>query len=170
MADQEIITRPPSHPLATSLLAASILGTIGAIAFVWLELFGEYMPAYPPGQTPPAVPGVDQNWYNTHDAVKLAKSGQTVHDHYKLDFSDASSSAADLLPAVERELGVGSKIGDPSAGPGADAPVEAPAPTPEAPAGEGGGEATPPPAEGGGEAPPPAEGGGEGGGEGGEGQ
>lgn len=144
MADQEIITRPPSHPLATSLLGASILGTIGAIAFVWLELFGEYMPSYPPGQAPPAVPGLDQNWYSTHDAVKLAKQGKPTHDHYKLDFP-GGSGVADLLPEVERELGVGSKIGDPSAAP-ADMPVED-APPAEAPPAEAPAEA--PPSEGG---------------------
>lgn len=148
MADQEIISRPPSHPLATSLLGASILGTIGAIAFVWLELFGEYMPSYPPGQAPPPVPGVDQNWYSTHDPVKVATQPNATHDHYKLDFP-GGSGAADILGEVEKELGVGSKIGDPSAGPAdmpleeAPPPVEAPpaeAPPEEGGAGEGGGE------------------------------
>ena len=153
MSDQaEIITRPPSHPLATSLLAASMLGTIGAIAIVWMELFGEYMPTYPQGQAPPPVPGLDQKWYQDHDPVTLAKKEQPTHDHYKIDWSDPPGPA-EMLASVERDLGVGSKIGDPSAGPsdpvGEAPPVEAP--PGEAPPGE-----APPPSEGG-EAPPPAQ-------------
>lgn len=122
MSDQaELITRPPSHPLATSLLAASILGTIGAIAFVWVELFGEYMPAPQPGAALTA-------WEQAHNPVKMAQSPQAVHDHYRIDFPDGGGP--ELLPAVERELGVSNRVGDPSipadVGGGEEAPVEAP--------------------------------------------
>lgn len=147
MSDQaEIITRPPSHPLATSLLGASILGTIGAIAFVWMELFGEYMPAPQPG-----APLSD--WESKHNPVTLAsKEGQAVHDHYKIDFSDNGET----LSAIEAELGVSSNVGDPtlpadSGGGGESPPAETPPPSGEAPAGEAPAGETPPVEEPGGE-------------------
>ncbi len=90
--DQEIISRPPSHPIATTLIMVSIVGTIAAIAFVWVELFGEYLPTPPPGQR--------------NDSKVIAE--RHLHDHYKEDFG----AAADVLAEVEKELGISATVGD----------------------------------------------------------
>jgi len=88
---QEIISRPPSHPIATTLLVCSIAGTVLAIMFTWWELFGEYLPTPTPGQ---------QN-----DSRTIAE--EHLHDHYKKDYKGSENVLAD----VEKELGIGSKVG-----------------------------------------------------------
>lgn len=94
MADeeQEIISRPPSHPIATTLIFVSIAGTIAAIAFVWAELFGEYLPTPAPGQP---------------NASKVVAE-RHIHDHYAEDFGKSS----DVTAEIEKELGISSTIGD----------------------------------------------------------
>lgn len=87
---QEIISRPPSHPIATTLLVTSIFGTILAIFFVWQELFGEYLPTAAPGQS--------------NNSRTIAE--QHLHDHYGRDFKGQN-----ILADVEKELGINSKVG-----------------------------------------------------------
>jgi len=128
MADDqaEIIARPPSHPVASTLLIVGCLGLIAAISFVWMELFGQYMPA--PG---PA-----------HQPDPIMANHQPVRDHYAKDYG-----TEDTLTSVENELGLSSQIGDTSLVDQASDPVGGgappPAPTPdqpvEEPADEGGG-------------------------------
>lgn len=116
----EIIPRPPSSPIGTTLLIVSTLGMILAIAFVWMELFGEYLPAPRPGQQP------DPEMRNH---VARTEAERHNRDHYAEDFPGSD----DVLSAVERDLGVGPKVGDLSASPsGGDAPID----SPEAPDGE----------------------------------
>lgn len=90
--EQEIISRPPSHPIATTLLFASILGTIVAIAFIWNELFTEYLPVPGPGKK--------------NDSLQIAEKHQ--HDHYRKDFGNGE----DLQAEIEKELGIASSVGD----------------------------------------------------------
>jgi hypothetical protein len=104
----EIIPRPPSSPIGSTLLIVSTLGLILAIAVVWMELFGEYLPTLPPGVQPDPEMA-------KHVARKDAENH--THDHYAVDYPGET----DVLAAVERDLGVGSKIGDLSAGGGAGA-------------------------------------------------
>lgn len=122
----EIITRPPSAPVAVTLLICSILGTILAIAIVWVELFSEYLPGQGPG-SPPLDPLMTQ-----HASMKIAE--KHVRDHYAVDYGTAS----DLLAEVEKELGVSSRLGDLAAGAGGRGGGEQPAGGVEA---GGGGEA-----------------------------
>jgi hypothetical protein len=90
---QEIISRPASHPIATTLLILSMLATILGIAFVWAELFGEYLPAPKPGETP-----------GNHSARKIAE--KHVKDHYKVDFPNENT-----MGDIERVLGISSQVG-----------------------------------------------------------
>lgn len=123
MSDEiaEIIPRPPSSPIGSTLLIVTTLGLILAIALVWAELFGEYLPAVQPGQQP-----------DPEMRAHVARTEAEKHsrDHYAEDFPGGD----DMLSAVERDLQVSSKVGDLSAGPGSsdmgggggEAPVEAP--------------------------------------------
>ena len=90
----EIIARPPSHPVATTLIIVSMLATIFSIGLVWDELFSEYLPSPGPGQQ------VDIK----HDSRKIAEKG--IKDHYKVDFP-----AADVMADIESELGISSVPG-----------------------------------------------------------
>lgn len=116
MSDEtaEIIPRPPSSPIASTMLIVSTIGLILAIAVVWSELFGEYLPgAPPPGVTPSA---------EMARHVPLKEAENHTRDHYREDYPDD-----DVLASVERDLGVGSKVGDLSAGSGSsDGGGEAP--------------------------------------------
>jgi hypothetical protein len=47
MSDEEIIPRPPSHPIATGLLIASVFGVMANIALVINELNTYYLPKGP---------------------------------------------------------------------------------------------------------------------------
>lgn len=107
MSDEiaEIIPRPPSSPIGSTLLIVTTLGLILAIALVWAELFGEYLPTVKPGQQPDP------------EMVKhVARTEAEKHsrDHYAEDFPGSD----DMLSAVERDLQVSSKVGDLSAGSG----------------------------------------------------
>jgi hypothetical protein len=129
----DIIPRPPSSPIASTMLIVSTLGLILSIAIVWTELFGEYLPTLAPGQQP------DPEMVK-HPPRAIAE--KHIFDHYGADYPGSD----DMLAAVERDLGLSSTVGDPTAGPGAsdmgssEAPSEAPVETPEAPSEEGGGE------------------------------
>ena len=94
MSDQEdlgeIISRPASHPIATTLLVVSMLGTLLAIGFVWAELFGSYLPA--------GVKVVSKS-------RKIAE--KHVHNHYAADFG----KDGDLMTQVEKDLGITPTIG-----------------------------------------------------------
>ena len=135
MSDEiaDIIPRPPSSPIGSTMLIVSTLGLILSIAIVWTELFGEYLPTLPPGAQP------DPEMKNHTPRVVAEKH---IFDHYGADYPGSD----DMLAAVERDLGVSSTVGDPNAGPGAsdmgsseapsEAPTEAPVESPEAPEGE----------------------------------
>jgi len=91
MADeQEIISRPPSHPIATTLLLVSMIGTGLAIFLVWQELFGEYLPTPQPGAK--AV----------LDSKKIAENH--TRNHYANDFKGSSDDK--LMNDVEKDLGI----------------------------------------------------------------
>lgn len=47
MSDEEIIPRPPSHPIATGLLIASVFGVMANIGLVINELNTYYLPKGP---------------------------------------------------------------------------------------------------------------------------
>lgn len=92
MADeQEIISRPPSHPIATTLLLVSMIGTGLAIFLVWNELFGEYLPTPRPGGPAQAV-----------SSKKIAEGH--IRTHYENDFGKVSEK--DMLREIEKELGI----------------------------------------------------------------
>lgn len=90
--EQEIISRPPSHPIATTLLLASIAGTIVSTAFVWAELFGEYLPTPGPGKP--------------NASLKIAERHE--HDHYRVDYG----ASEDLQAEIEKELKIATTVGD----------------------------------------------------------
>jgi hypothetical protein len=102
----EIIARPPSHPIATTLLIVSAIGTTLAIVLVWAELFGEYMPT--------AGPGVPEWKLKEHAPLKYAKEGKP-QDYYLKDFP-----GTDVLKDIQGELGVSTAIGDLSPAPSGD--------------------------------------------------
>jgi hypothetical protein len=107
MSDEtaEIIPRPPSSPIGSTLLIVCTLGLILAIGVVWSELFSEYLPGAPP-------PGVTLS-AEMAKHVPLRDAENHTRDHYKVDYPDD-----DVLASVERDLGVGSKVGDLTAGSG----------------------------------------------------
>jgi len=111
MAD-EVLSRPPSHPIASTLLILSCIGTIGCIAFVWGELFNEYMPAKGQNQE------IEQILGQKHAAVAVANGRRDDDvDHYKLDYG-----AGDMIEAIDKKL-----LGkDESMDAPVDEPVEAP--------------------------------------------
>ena len=92
MADeQEIISRPPSHPIATTLLLVSMIGTGLAIFLVWSELFGEYLPTQVPGGPAQAV-----------SSKKIAEGH--LREHYESEFP--GSNEKDMLREIESQLGI----------------------------------------------------------------
>ncbi|RMG17414.1 MAG: hypothetical protein D6731_04200 [Planctomycetota bacterium] len=80
-----IIARPPSHPIATSLLICCVLGTLICIGIVWNELFTEYLPS--PG------PGVKID--KSHNSKSIAEKHR--RDHYGADPA--------FRVSIEEELG-----------------------------------------------------------------
>lgn len=97
MSDEtEIITKPPEHPATTFTLFLSMVGVIGLCAFVWLELFNEYLPTYGPGQQADPV-------MQKHGSREIAEKG--VRDHYKVDYPEG-----DVLADVEKNLGLSSTL------------------------------------------------------------
>lgn len=134
MSDEiaDIIPRPPSSPIGSTMLIVSTLGLILSIGVVWAELFGEYLPTLAPGQQPDAE-------MKNHPPRMIAE--KHIFDHYGADYPGSD----DTLAAVERDLQVSSNVGDLNAGPGAsdmgasDSGESAPVDSPEAPA-DGGGE------------------------------
>lgn len=116
MAD-EVLSRPPSHPIASTLLILSCIGTIGCIAFVWAELFNEYMPAKGQNQE------IEQILGQSHAAVAVANSRRDADiDHYKLDYK-----SNDMIESIDKKL-----LGKDES---MDAPVNEPVEAPD----EGGG-------------------------------
>jgi hypothetical protein len=107
--DQEIISRPPSHPIATTLLVVSMIATGLAIFIVWQELFVEYLPSQAPGQAASDFPSraIAENHY---------------HDHYKRD--KGLKHSGNLMADIEAELGIkgndGGDMGTPTGGMGED--------------------------------------------------
>lgn len=100
----EIIARPPSHPTATTLILASVIGTIAAIGFVYAELFTEYLPSQAPGQPQDQIMA-------KHAPVQHANAPNPIHDHYAEDFG-----SGDVLQGVESDLGLSTDIGNVPAG------------------------------------------------------
>ncbi|MEZ6186400.1 MAG: hypothetical protein R3F62_15495 [Planctomycetota bacterium] len=113
MAD-EVLSRPPSHPIASTLLILSCVGTLGCIMFVWNELFTEYMPAKGTNGE------IEQILGSRHGAVTIANGRKEDDvDHYRIDFG-----AGDMVEAIDAKL-----LGDDenmNAPPPAETPVEAP--------------------------------------------
>ena len=87
MADDqaEIIARPPSHPIATTLIIVSMLACIFCIGLVWDELFTEYLPGKASGRK------IDSN----HKSMEIADK------HRKNHFD----SDRDFKVSIEEELG-----------------------------------------------------------------
>ena len=101
MADEseqpEIIPKPPSHPITTTLLVTSFFGTILCIGFVWAELFGDYLH----GAKSPVEAGMDQHTW------KEIKEAQGPIDHYGQDFKiDGKPEKLDkeMIYSVKKEL------------------------------------------------------------------
>ena len=113
MADEneqaEIIPKPPSHPITTSLLIASTIATLIAIGFVWSELFGNYMLS---GKGPGPREVDMQKHYK--DALK---GKQTPIDHYEIDFP-GEKNLQNLEDNVKTDLHIGSKFEGGDAGGG----------------------------------------------------
>jgi hypothetical protein len=90
----EIIPKPPSHPITTSLLITSFFGTILCIGFVWAELFGSYMF----GAKVALEPGM-----NNHGWQEIKNNREGVIDHYAQDFPGEKDAEA-LRYSVRKEL------------------------------------------------------------------
>ncbi len=102
----EIIPKPPSHPITTSLLIISSFATLIAIGFVWNELFGNYLLS-PKG--PVREVGMEAHSY---DKLKT-RSGPI--DHYELDFP-GEKNQQNLEYNVKQDLHIGSKFEDAGGG------------------------------------------------------
>ena len=102
MSDEvaEIIPRPPSSPIGSTMLIVSTIGMILAISMVWSELYGEYLPA----GTPPAE-------MSKH--VSRSEAEKKTRDHFAEDFPNGET-----LSSVEADLQLSSTVGDLSAGSG----------------------------------------------------
>ena len=104
MADEseqpEIIPKPPSHPITTSLLIVSAIATLIAIGFVWSELFGNYLLS---SKGPVAEVGMD-----AHKWDKLKTRSGPI-DHYELDFP-GEKNIQNLEYTVKTDLHIGSKF------------------------------------------------------------
>ena len=80
----EIIARPPSHPIATTLIIVSMLATILSIGLVWNELFTEYLPS-----------GKGRKIDKHHKSKTIAEKHRK--DHFGAD--------KDFRVSIEEELG-----------------------------------------------------------------
>jgi len=74
----EIIARPPSHPITTTLLGVSIAATIVCIGFSWAELFGCYMPTN-------VEKGMEKHKSSGQDGETKKRGGSPI-DHYAEDY------------------------------------------------------------------------------------
>ena len=102
MSDEvaEIIPRPPSSPIGSTLLIVSTIGMFLAISIVWSELYGEYLPA-----------GAPDSEMSKHGSLIIAQN--KVRDHFALDFPNGET-----LASVEGDLQLSSTVGDLNAGGG----------------------------------------------------
>lgn len=117
----EVLSRPPSHPIASTLLILSCVGTLGCIMFVWNELFYEYMPGKGQNREIEEILGP------RHGAVSIANGRKDVDiDHYKIDFG-----SGDMIEAIDAKL-----LGDDE---NMNAPVDTPVEAPDDGGGDGGG-------------------------------
>lgn len=91
----EIIAKPPSHPITTTLLAIGIVGCVLNISIAWVELFGTYMPAQ-------AEKGMEK-----HRSVDLAKSKSGPIDHYAIDFPGKDSLWYEVGKELKLNVGQG---------------------------------------------------------------
>jgi len=95
----EIIPKPPSHPITTTLLFFSFVLTIVGIGFVWNELFGSYL----------IPPKLNEAGMENHNWSKL-KDKQGSTDHYLLDFptegANDTNRLLDTVLKVKKELGI----------------------------------------------------------------
>ena len=97
----EIIPKPPSHPITTSLLIVASIATIIAIGFVWSELFGNYLI----GDKGPQEVGMDKHKWSS------LKTRQGAIDHYDIDFPNEKNQL-NLEFNVKQDLHIGSKFED----------------------------------------------------------
>jgi hypothetical protein len=102
----EIIPKPPSHPVTSSLLIASAVAILIAIGFVWSELFGNYL------VSPKTVHEVGMEKH-TPDAMK--KSSGPI-DHYDLDYP-GEKSLVNLEYSVKKDLHLTSNFEEGAAAP-----------------------------------------------------
>lgn len=77
--DNEIIPKPPSHPVATGLLLASIIGVSLNITVIWQELFTTYLHTTKPKK-------VLKDDKAQKSPLQWAKEQKPVHDYFKKDF------------------------------------------------------------------------------------
>jgi hypothetical protein len=90
----EIIPKPPSHPITTSLLIASFFGTILCIGFVWAELFGSYMM----GAKVQLEAGMEK-----HSWKEIKENREGTIDHYAQDFPGEKTDK-DMQYSIKKEL------------------------------------------------------------------
>jgi hypothetical protein len=98
MADEqdeapEIIARPPSHPITTTLLGVAIAATILNIGVSWSRLFSRYMPQKP-----------ESKFMEKHVPSAEAKKTSGPIDHYAEDFGKGEGGT--LWYQVGKDLGV----------------------------------------------------------------
>lgn len=96
----EIIPKPPSHPITTSLLIISFFATLLGIGFVWNELFGNYLLSSKGG---PIEVGMDN-----HKWEKLKTRSGPI-DHYELDFP-GEKTQQNLEYNVKQDVHIGQKF------------------------------------------------------------
>jgi hypothetical protein len=87
----EIVARPPSHPVTTTLLGVSTAGLLFLIGFTWAELFSDYMPAQV------------EKYGDMAKHKSAAEAGKpSPRDHYEEDYG----KSANVRYEVEKDLGL----------------------------------------------------------------
>jgi hypothetical protein len=81
----EIIPKPPSHPITTTLIITACIAVTVTTGFAWAELFGDYMR----GAKTPLEAGMDKHGW------KEIKEAQGPIDHYGQDFQDQGKPEKD---------------------------------------------------------------------------
>ncbi len=93
----EIIPKPPSHPITTTLLIVSFVITCVGIGFVWADLFGVYL----------ISPKIKEAGMEAHDFNKEKNAAANgAIDHYSQDFpgEDKAPSEKDRQRLMEYNI------------------------------------------------------------------
>lgn len=77
----EIIVKPPSHPVTTTLLGTACVGLLLCIIFAWSELFSSYMPSS-------VVKGMENHKSSVEAKRPMPPTGV---DHYAEDYPGKDS-------------------------------------------------------------------------------